>query len=183
MKRLVFVLALAAAAVAGCGPENTLGGSLSEVFPLDVSRIEVYRNEEALQVTYYRNRNVFLDVVARVSVALKQCDAGVDLDGGAVTSCSYIDPKPGTRIDLSGEYEPGHPRTTVAHAPGGEPVRLLPRVKRGDMNISAGGPPETVTRGNFSVLFEAEGGDLGFGRTLYGNFAGLAVDGGFGPLP
>ncbi|MBL9037510.1 MAG: hypothetical protein JNG84_03240 [Archangium sp.] len=148
----------------GCGGDNALGGSLGEVISLEVSRSDVYRNDEALQVTYYRNRGVFYDVVVRVSVALKD-----------------VELKPGVRIPLEGEYEPGHQRTSVATAPGGEPVRVLPNVKKGDMVITSGGVAGGVTRGNFSMLFEGEGGDLGFNRTLSGNFAAMTVDAGFEP--
>lgn len=157
--------------MAGCGPEtNSLSGSLGVVFPLDVSGVNIYQNEEALQITYLRNRSTFLDVVVRISVSLKD-----------------IDLKPGTRIDLAGEYEPLHPRTTVAHAPGGEPIRLLPLVHRGDMTVSTvtkfdpdGGLGRGATSGTFGILFENEGGDLGYGRTLNGTFSAVGIDAGFG---
>jgi hypothetical protein len=152
--------------VSGCGADALLTGSMQEVFPLDVSYAEVYRNSEGLQVTYYRNRNVFLDVVARISVYVNDLTV-----------------KPGAHIKLDGEYTPGHLRTTVAHAPGGEPVRLLPPLKRGDLTITGGGEPETRTSGDFSMLFDSVGGDLGYGRTLNGSFSAMAKDAGFGPLP
>lgn len=166
MPRRSIVLCVSVLLFASCAAENVLGGSVSEVFPLDVSRVEVYRNEEALQVTYYRNRGVFLDVVVRLAVALKD-----------------VDLKPGTKIVLEGEYAPFHPRTSVTHAPGGEPVRSLPPVQKGELHLTGGGAPETLTSGNFSMLFGAEGGDLGGGRTLTGSFSAIAVDAGFGPLP
>jgi hypothetical protein len=56
-------------------------------------------------------------------------------------------------------------------------------VKRGDITITQGGQVGTLTRGNFSMSFEAEGGDIGGGRTLVGSFAGTAADAGFGELP
>lgn len=161
-----WLAALCAAFASGCAVDNSLGGSIGEVFPLEVSRVEVYRNEEALQITYYRNRGVFLDVVVRIGLALKD-----------------IDLKPGTRVPLEGEYAPNHPRVSVSHAPGGEPIRLLPPVQKGELNLTGGGPAGTVTSGNFSMLFAGEGGDIGEGRTLSGNFSALAVDAGFGPLP
>lgn len=159
----VTALALSAS---GCGGENSLGGSVSELFPLEVSRVEVQRNDEAFQVSYYRNRGADVDLVLRLSVALQ----GVEL-------------KPdGKPIDLSGEYAPGHPRATLVHLAGGEPARTLPRIHEGDLRLSAGGAPEEETRGSFSVSFEQEG-DYGAGRTAYGNFAGLAQDAGFGDPP
>lgn len=145
----------------GGGP-NSLGGSASELFPLEVSRVDVLRNEEALQVSYYRNRDADVDLVVRLSVALE----GLEL-------------LPGQEIDLAGEYAPGHLRTTIIHLPGGEPARALPPVKAGDMVITRGGGIDEPTEGNFSVSFEQNGG-YGSGRTLYGNFSGVAVDAGFG---
>ncbi len=159
---LITTLALAS----GCGVDNTLSGSLSESISLEANQTIIARNAEALQVTYLVNRDVFVDVVIRLSVSLK---------GVAV--------KPGAKIDLAGEYEPGHPRAVVSHAPGGEPTRVLPRIKRGDLSIASGGEIGKPMRGDFSVLFETEGGDFGGGRTLSGIFAGDVADAGFGPLP
>lgn len=172
MKRLALLFVLAS-----CGLDNSLGGSLSEVFPLDISTVEVARNDEAMQVTYFRNRGVFLDVVARVSVSLRL--EGEAEDGGV----PYVVPKAGTKLEVVGEYAPGNPRCAVTTAPGGEPVRNLPRIRRGDFTIIEGGNEGEVTSGNFSVLFEQEGGDVGFGRTLFGNFKGELRDAGFGELP
>jgi len=157
--------------------DNSLGGSVSEVFPLEISGTELRRNDQAIQVTYLRNRGVFVDVVARISVSL-EID-GVAEDGGT----NYLVPTRGSTIVVTGDYEEGHPRCVVTHAPGGEPVRNLPAIKRGDFVITSGGGVGEVTSGNFSVLFEAEGGDLGFGRTLYGTFKGELLDAGFGELP
>lgn len=175
---LVLLLAL------GCGPEsNSLSGSLETIYPLAVSRATIAQNDEALQVTYLRNRGVFLDVVARVSVSLKYCSD--DGDGGV--SCGFLALQPGAKLDLAGDYEPNHPRTVVAYAPGGEPVRLLPRVRRGDMVINSvttfdpdGGLGHGQTKGSFAILFESQGGDIGFGRTLNGLFSVVATDAGFG---
>lgn len=157
-----FTLSLAGVVFAsGCAGDNSLGGSVSELFPLEVSRVEVRRNSEALQLSYYNNRGEDIDLVARVTVATQ----GIDL-------------RPGKKIDLAGEYQPGHLRTSVIHLAWGEPVRNLPPVKSGDLSLSGGGNPGEGTRGNFSMSFD-QGGDLGAGRTLYGNFASPALDGGF----
>ena len=162
-------LLLAASLAAACGGDNALSGSVSEVFPLDVSRVEIARNNEAFQVTYFNNRGLFLDVVARVSVYVND----VDPDGG------WRRP-----ISLVGITDGGVERCVVAHAPGGEPVRLLPPVKNGSLELSSGGEPGQVATGRFSILFADEGGDLAAnGRTLNGNFLGVAVDAGFGALP
>ncbi len=153
-------------ALTACAADNSLGGSLGELIPLDISRSDVYRNDEALQITYYRTRGVFYDVVVRISVSLKD-----------------VTVKPGARIALGGDSVEGHPRASVATAPGGEPSRSMPRVVRGDLFITSGGQAGGVTSGNFSMLFASTGGDLGNDRTLLGNFSATTVDAGFGPLP
>lgn len=158
-----------------CASDNSLTGSMSEVFELEVSRVDVHENEEALQITYLRNRGVFLDVVVRVSVSL--ATDGTSEDGGVPA----LGLKPGTRIDLAGLTPNGVLRAAVTHAPGGEPVRNLPPIKRGDLVITEGGAVGQYTRGNFSMLFEQEGGDVGYGRTLVGSFSGTSIDAGFEP--
>ena len=146
----------------GCAPENRLEGSVEELFPLDVSWVEVLRNDEALQVSYYRNRGADVDGVVRVTVALKD----VDLDSGEP-------------IPLQGEWSPGHPRTTVLHFPAGEPGRLFAPVKQGELELHEGGAPGEETRGEFTMSFE-QGDGFGAGRTLTGTFRATAQDAGFG---
>ncbi len=160
-----------------CTPENTLGGSLGELVDLTVTEVIAFRNTEALQLTFTRNRGVFLDIVIRVSVSLQTEEA----DGSLTT----LEPTKGTRIVLQGDWRRGSPRTTVAHAPGGEPTRLLPRVRSGDLVITTGGRPGVPISGSFSMRFEDSGGDLGFGRTLNSTFNTPAAtrDAGFGELP
>ncbi len=172
-----FALVVVALVLSSCGLDNSLGGSLSEVFPLDLSTVVVQQNPEAMQITYLRNRGVFLDVVVRVSVSM--ATDGVSADGGVAS----LDLKPGARIALRGAAPTGVERCAVTHAPGGEPVRNLPRIKKGDLFITQGGTIGEVTKGNFSMLFEQEGGDVGFGRTLTGTFAAMTLDAGFGELP
>jgi hypothetical protein len=149
-----------------CAPDNGLTGSLSEVFPIDISSIEIRKNNEAIQLTYLKNRGIFLDVVARVSISLPAAELKVN-----------------ESIALDGDYSPTHPRCVVTHAPGGEPVRYLPPVERGDLVILEGGGIGELTRGTFSILFQKQGGDVGFGRTLNGTFYSKALDAGFGELP
>lgn len=174
MKRVLLFAMLSG--VAGCTPENALGGSLGEVIDLTVTEVVAYRNSEALQLIFTRNRGVFLDIVIRVTVSLQTA-----AEDGTVTA---IEPEPGSRIVLQGDWRPGNPRTTVAHAPGGEPTRNLPRIRSGDLQISRGGKSGGLTSGSFSMRFEDTGGDIGFGRTLNSNFvANQTRDAGFGPLP
>jgi len=150
-------------AVVACGGENSLGGSVDALFPLQVSFVQILRNEEAFQVGYYNNREHDIDLVAQVTVAL----FGITL-------------QPGQTVDLAGEYAPGHPRTTIVHAAADEAPRVLPGISRGDLVLGQGGNPDEWTQGNFSVGF-AQGSEYGAGRTLYGNFVGTARDAGFEP--
>lgn len=153
----------AVAALSGCGADNSLGGSVSELFDLEVSRVEILRNAEALQVSYYRNRAANVDLVARLTVALE----GLTL-------------QPGEKIDLAGTYAADHLRTTVVHIAGDEPARVFPPVKQGELNLTEGGNVGEVTRGEFSLSFEQNGG-YGSGRTLFGTFRAPAQDAGFDP--
>lgn len=163
-------------ALSACTPDNALGGSLGEVIDLTVTEVLAYRNPEALQLVYTRNRGVFLDIVIRVTVSLQTQN-----DDGTVT---LIEPEVGQRILLPGDWRPGNPRTTVAHAPGGEPTRNLPRIRAGDLVLTRGGKSGGLTSGSFSMRFEETGGDIGFGRTLNSNFvANQTRDAGFGELP
>jgi len=162
VKRALFAMGGALVALAACGGANSLGGSVSELFPLDISKVEVLRNDEAFQVNYYANRGTGVDLVAKVTVATQ------DLDLSA-----------GKSIPLDGEYAPGHPRTTVIHLAQGEPVRVLPLVGQGDLKIDKGGQVGEETEGDFSMSFQA--GDYGGGRNLYGSFKAMAQDAGFGP--
>ena len=162
--------------MSACTPDNTLGGSLGEVIDLTVTEVIAYRNTEALQLIYTRNRGVFLDIVIRVTISLQ-----TQAEDGSITT---VEPEPGSRILLQGDWRAGNPRTTVAHAPGGEPIRNLPRIRSGDLQISRGGMSGGLTSGSFSMRFEDTGGDIGFGRTLNSNFvANQTRDAGFGELP
>lgn len=155
-------LLLALVASCGCGSDVALSGSVDEVFPLTVSRVEILRNVEALQLGYYNNRGVELDLVARVTVALE----GAELQNGR-------------RLALEGDTPSGVARCDVVHIAGGEPARTLPRVKKGDIVLSSGAKDGEAVRGTFSMLFEDNGG-FGGGRTMEGSFKGQARDAGFG---
>lgn len=164
MKKAWVALGAAGALVtsAACMPDNTLGGSVSALFPLDVSRVDVLRNDAALQVSYYSNRGADVDLVARITIATEGLGLRTD-----------------KTLKINGEYTPNHERTSVIHLAGGEPVRVLPKVKSGDLYLNSGGEVGQLTRGNFSVSFE-QGDAFGGGRTLYGTFRGSAQDAGFG---
>lgn len=158
--------------VSGCGGDNQLGGSVGELFPLSVSKVEVLRNDQALQMIYYSNHDTFLDVVVRITVSTKEVDGGT------------LELKRGVSLVLDGESEPGHQRTAVAHVPGGEAVRNFPNLRKGDLKLDEIGIEGLPSKGNFSMLFDSVGGDIGQGRTLTGTFSvPRTKDAGYGPLP
>jgi hypothetical protein len=157
-------LALGAGAACGLG-DNELGGSVSELFPLDVSRVEVLRNGEALQVSYFRNNELDVDLVVRLTVATE----GLDL-------------RPGAKVDLAGTTPSGLARATVVHLNAGEPARVFAPVEKGDLQLDEGGNPGEATRGDFSMSFQ-KGEGFGAGRNLEGTFNAVAEDASFGPEP
>jgi hypothetical protein len=159
MRRLGYVV-LSVCLLAGCG-DTTLAGSVSALFPLDVSAEVVQVNGEAFQVTYLHNRATAVDIVAQIGLAT-----------------SGLAFQPGASIDLSGDYTPGHPRCTVTHHADGEPERTLPLVSKGSLHLGSGGQVGQQTSGDFSIAFVIDG-SYGSGRTIYGSFGGVAVDAGF----
>ncbi|XXF79380.1 hypothetical protein P2318_06405 [Myxococcaceae bacterium GXIMD 01537] len=158
-------LGLAVVGLLGCGQANSLSGSASELFTLEVSRVEVRRNNQAFQVSYYRNDGPAVDLVARLTV---------DTEG--------LELKPGQKVDLAGDTPSGHARATVVHLAAGEPARVFARVDKGDLVLDSGGAPGEETSGDFSLSFQ-KGPDYGAGRTLVGTFSVKAEDASFGPEP
>ncbi|ADO69868.1 hypothetical protein [Stigmatella aurantiaca] len=156
---------LAGVGLLGCGGSNSLSGSVEELFPLDVSRVEVLRNAEALQVSYYRNAGQDVDLVVRLTLATE----GLDL-------------RPGKKVNLAGTTEAGTARATVVHLSAGEPARLLGPVDKGDLSLDEGGEIGQSTSGDFSLSFQ-RGDSYGAGRSLEGRFTAVAQDAGFGPEP
>ncbi|WIG95316.1 hypothetical protein [Myxococcus sp. SDU36] len=157
---------MAGAGLAACGlADNSLGGSVSELFPLEVSRVEVLRNAEAFQVSYYRNNDLDVDLVVRLTVSTE----GLDL-------------RPGTKVNLAGTTPSGQARATVVHLNAGEPARVFGPVNKGDLQLESGGNPGEPTRGDFSMSF-SRGDGYGAGRNLEGTFSVVAQDASFGPEP
>jgi hypothetical protein len=154
---------LAGVGLWGCGDANSLSGSVEELFSLEVSRAEVLRNAEALQISYYRNNGLDVDLVARVTVATE----GIDL-------------RPGSTVQLGGNTPSGVARTTVVHLAAGEPARVFAPVDKGDLELDEGGGIGQPTRGDFSMSFQ-RGDGYGAGRSLEGRFSSTALDAGFGP--
>ncbi|NMO20255.1 hypothetical protein HPC49_22650 [Pyxidicoccus fallax] len=155
------------AGLTACGlSDNELAGSVSELFPLgDISRVEVLRNAEALQVSYYRNNALDVDLVARLTVATE----GLEL-------------RPGAKVNLAGLTPSGQARASVVHLNAGEPARVFAPVEKGDLELEEGGSPGEATRGNFSMSFK-KGEGYGAGRNLEGTFKATALDASFGPEP
>lgn len=163
MRGAVLVLTASAfvVAVVACAGDNSLSGSMSEVFPLQVSFVNILRNDQAFQVSYYNNVGIDVDLVAQLTVSL---------DGWNFQA--------GHDFPLQGFDDAGF-RATVLHLAAGSPPQPLPQVSLGDLQLNSGGNVGQYTQGNFSMSFVADGG-FGGGRTLQGNFSGHAQDAGFG---
>lgn len=146
------MLALALLVASSCGGSG-LDGSLSEAFDLSYSSVVIRRSPTALQVSYLRSSGN--EVVIRLTV---------DLEG--------IDLRKTSTIDLAAEYAPGHGRAAVSRAVEGEPVRQLPSVATGTLNLNSVPDPGSACSGDFSLAF-GKGGDLGAGRTLEGKFSAV----------
>lgn len=159
---VVLTSAMVVAAVACGGGSNSLGGSLSEVFPLDVSSAHVIRNDQALVVSYEANRGRDIDLVLRFTLALDQ----LQLDRGRT-------------VRISGTTDAGILRAAFLHNAAGEPARVLPPVSVGQFTLDTGGNPGDDTSGSFDVSFVADG-SYGSGRGVSGHFRATALDGGYG---
>jgi hypothetical protein len=160
---LVLVSALAVAAAMACGKgENSLSGSLSEVFSLDVSTVHVLRNDQALVVSYEANKGRDIDLVLRFTLALDQLEL-----------------QKGKTVRIAGYTDGGTLRATFLHNAAGEPARVLPEVSVGEFTLDKGGNPGEDTSGNFSASFVGDG-SYGSGRAVSGSFHATALDAGYG---
>ncbi len=160
---LLCLAALVVAAGMACGKgENSLNGSLSEVFDLDVSTVHVLRNDQALVVSYEANRGRDIDLVLRFTLALDQLQL-----------------QKGKTVKIAGYTDGGILRATFLHNSAGEPARVLPDVAIGEFTLDKGGNPGDDTSGSFSASFVSNG-TYGSGRAVSGSFHATALDGGYG---
>jgi len=160
---LALSTSLLVAAAMACGQgENSLTGSLSEVFPLDVSTVHVLRNDQAFVVSYEANNGRDIDLVLRFTLALDQLRL-----------------KTGQRVNIAGLTDGGTLRATLLHNAAGEPARVLPDVSIGEFTLDKGGNPGDDTGGSFSASFVNDG-SYGSGRGVSGRFHAVAIDAGFG---
>lgn len=160
---LVLLAAAAIAASLACGKgENSLDGSLSEVFDLDVSTVHVLRNYDALVVSYEHNSGRDIDLVLRFTLALDQ----LQLQTARTTN-------------IAGYTDGGTLRATFLHNAAGEPARVLADVSIGEFTLDKGGNPGDDTSGSFSASFVSDG-TYGSGRAVSGRFHAIALDGGYG---
>jgi hypothetical protein len=159
----VLLAALGVAASLACGQgDNSLSGSLSEVFDLDVSTVHVIRNDEALVVSYEHNAGRDIDLVLRFTLGLDQ-----------------LPMQTGRSVKLDGYTDGGTLRATFLHNAAGEPARVLPDVSIGEFTLDKGGNPGDDTSGSFSASFVSDG-SYGSGRAVSGRFHATALDGGYG---
>ena len=165
MNRPLLVLLAPAVVVAclACGQgDNSLTGSLSEVFDLDVSTVHVLRNDDALVVSYEHNAGRDIDLVLRFTLALDQLTL-----------------QPGRTVNLAGYTDGGTLRSTFLHNAAGEPARVLSDVSIGEFTLDKGGNPGDDTKGSFSASFVTDG-SYGSGRAVSGRFHGITIDAGYG---
>jgi hypothetical protein len=159
----VLLGALGVAASLACGQgDNSLTGSLSEVFDLDVSTVHVLRNDDALVVSYEHNAGRDIDLVLRFTLALDQLPV-----------------QTGRALKIDGYTDGGTLRATFLHNAAGEPARVLPDVSIGEFTLDKGGNPGDDTSGSFSASFVSDG-TYGSGRAVSGRFHATALDGGYG---
>jgi hypothetical protein len=159
----VLLAALGVLASLACGQgDNSLTGSLSEVFDLDVSTVHVIRNDQALVVSYEHNAGRDIDLVLRFTLALDQ-----------------LAMQNGRTVSLDGFTDGGTLRATFLHNAAGEPARVLPDVSIGEFTLNKGGNPGDDTSGSFSASFVSDG-TYGSGRAVSGTFHAVALDGGYG---
>jgi len=159
----VLLAALGVVASLACGQgDNSLAGSLSEVFDLDVSTVHVIRNDEALVVSYEHNAGRDIDLVLRFTLALDQLPV-----------------QTGKTVKIDGFTDGGTLRSTFLHNAAGEPARVLPDVSIGEFTLNKGGNPGDDTSGSFSASFVSDG-SYGSGRAVSGTFHAVALDGGYG---
>ena len=160
---LVLLVGVAVVSSLACGQgDNSLTGSLSEVFDLDVSTVHVLRNDDALVVSYEHNAGRDIDLVLRFTLALE----GLTL-------------QPGRKVNLAGYTDGGTLRSTFLHNAAGEPARPLSDVSIGEFTLDTGGNPGEDTKGSFSASFVSDG-NYGSGRAVSGRFHGTALDAGYG---
>ena len=160
---LVLLVAVAVASSLACGQgDNSLTGSLSEVFDLDVSTVHVLRNDDALVVSYEHNAGRDIDLVLRFTLAMDQLSL-----------------QSGRTVNIAGFTDGGTLRATFLHNAAGEPARVLPDVSIGEFTLDQGGNPGDDTKGSFSASFVSDG-SYGSGRGVSGSFHAIALDGGYG---
>jgi hypothetical protein len=162
-RSVVLLAALGVVASLACGQgDNSLTGSLSEVFDLDVSTVHVIRNDQAMVVSYEHNAGRDIDLVLRFTVALDQ-----------------LPMQTGRSQKIDGYTDGGVLRATFLHNAAGEPARVLPDVSIGEFTLDKGGNPGDDTSGSFSASFVSDG-SYGSGRAVSGRFHATALDGGYG---
>ena len=160
MPQVSRLLALVALACAGCGPGNTLEGSLGEALDLRFDGVEVQADKATLTVLYQRGTVAPKDVVFKLVVRT----AGLKID-------------PRVTIDLA--PPDAAPLAVATRVVPNDPVHDLPLVKRGQLSLDAAPEAGKPLTGSFRLTF-GEGGDAGKGRQALGTFTVTSVVAGVG---
>jgi hypothetical protein len=155
MSRTLIVAAAGCLLTACANQPDSLSGSISQAFDLSFSSVTLARNSEAFQVSYLRSDGN--EIVMRVTV---------DTTGLTI--------KAHQAFDISGDYAPCQPRTSVVRAVACEPLLDLPPLQNGQMTLDNSGIAGETTSGSFAITLQ-NGPDLGGQYTINGNFEGLVV--------
>jgi hypothetical protein len=157
MRRLLF----AAVLLAGCAAQNSLEGSLSDQVSLEFTSVRIERGEHEVAVAY-------LDSVST---------AGDDTVMKIVANIDGVDLSKGGEVDLNATVTDGSKRGSITRAVHDDSRREFPALVRGKLSFDSNPKVGAENSGSFSLLFD-QGGQLGAGRTAFGDFAGNVVEAG-----
>ena len=154
-------LLLASILLTGCATQSSLEGSLSDQVSLEFTSVRVERGEHEVSVAYLKSvsaegNDTVLKIVANID--------GIDLSEGG-------------SVNLTEAIKGGANRGALTRAVHDDSRREFPPLVRGTLNLDANPKAGTEVSGSFSVLFD-QGGQLGAGRTAFGDFAATVVEAG-----
>lgn len=155
MNRVSLIL-FGAALLTACSPANTLQGSLEDEVSLSFKSVQVQETGSTVSLSYMNpvagtsGQDIVLEIVAST--------AGLDLTNGGT-------------LNLLDVLPDGSLRGSVTRAVANDSRRDFPPLVRGSLVFADNPTIGAKVTGTFSLLFSSQGGDLGAGRTVFGNFA------------